>query len=305
MPSKQHSSLDEWAPRKEKSAYTPETGVHSDDDDTTEGDEVFSIAIDDSILSEALASVEKRMGRSQRQAEMDIGPLDLDALAAVEQELAIEVENENENEAMPDVSAGSAAASVEARLRAMEAEEEAEALRGKLEGLSENRDKVEEHLRTLSDKAQKAGEARRIAELRSRNLKEALEKQQKDVDRLLERRQREKSEEYGRGRADAVTAMAEIIDNLFLALSHDEGDPDRLIEGVRICLGQFRVNLAHVGVETIAPEFGQPFNPEWHEAIASESVPDIAAGHIVSIVSRGYLADGKLIQAARVCVSSG
>jgi molecular chaperone GrpE len=277
--------------------------VDSDNDDTTEGDELFSIAIDDTILSEALASVEKRMGRSLRQAEMDIGPLDLDALAAVEQELSIEVEDADE--AGPEVSAVNATTSVEARLRAMEAEEEAEALRGKLEGLSENRDKIEEHLRSLSNKAQKASEAQRLAELRSRNLKDALEKQQKDVDRLLERRQREKSEEYSRGRADAVTAMAEVIDNLFLALSHDEGDPERLIEGIRICLGQFRVNLAHVGVKTIIPKVGQPFNPEWHEAIASESVPDIAAGHIVSIVSRGYLADGKLIQAARVCVSNG
>ena len=67
------------------------------DDDEVKSDESFSIALDDSILSEALASVEKRMGRSQRD-ELDLGALDLDALAAVEDELAIEIEEEDEDQ---------------------------------------------------------------------------------------------------------------------------------------------------------------------------------------------------------------
>ena len=89
------------------------------DDEAGADSEQFSIAIDDSILSEALASVEKRLGRSQRQAEMDIGPLDLTALAAVEEELAIEIEEE-----APSADGVDQAASVEARLRAIEAEQE-------------------------------------------------------------------------------------------------------------------------------------------------------------------------------------
>lgn len=268
------------------------------DDEAGADSEQFSIAIDDSILSEALASVEKRLGRSQRQAEMDIGPLDLTALAAVEEELAIEIEEE-----APSAGDVDQAASVEARLRAMEAEQEAETLRDKLEGLSENRDNIEQQLRKLSNRAQKASEAQRLAEQRSKNLKEALEKQQKDVDRLLERRKKEKIDEYSRGRSDAVMAVAEVIDNLFLAMGHDEADPAKLIEGLRICLGQFEGNLAHVGVDTIAPQRGDEFNPELHEAIANEVDDEVPAGHIVSIVSRGYAAKGKLIQAARVCVA--
>ncbi len=275
--------------------------IENEPDDTDEGDEQFSIAIDDSLLSEALAAVEKRLTKENPAEDMDIGPLDLAALAAVEDELAIEIEEED-HESAPDVEQVSA--SVEARLRAMEAEQEAETLQKKLAGLTENRDQAEQKLRSLSSRAKKAAEAQRLAEQRAKNLKEALEKQQRDVEKLLERRKREKVEEYNRGRASTLSAVADVIDNFVLALQHDNSDPDRLMEGMRMCLQQFQTNLAQAGIETIAPEPGDAFNPEWHEAIATESVDGIESGCVVSLMSRGYVADGKLIRAARVAVAA-
>ena len=271
-----------------------ETGI---DDDEIEDPDQFSIAIDDSILSEALASVEKRMGRQKRSDDMDLGSLDLAALAAVEDELSIEVEEE----APPDLQ--QTQASVEARLRAMEAEEEAETLQRKLEGLSENRDQIEQQVQTLRTRAQKSAEAQRLAEQRSRNLKEALEKQQRDVDRLLERRKKEKKDEYLKGQSSAVLALADVIDDLFRALEHGSTDAERILEGVQMCLGQFESNLKSAGVSTIAPKPGEAFNPEQHEAIANEASDSVESGHIISIMSRGYAIDGKLIRAARVCVA--
>lgn len=267
------------------------------DDDEIEDPEQFSIAIDDSILSEALASVEKRMGRQKRSDDMDLGSLDLAALAAVEDELSIEVEEESP----PDLQ--QTQASVEARLRAMEAEEEAETLQRKLEGLSENRDQIEQQVHTLRNRAQKSAEAQRLAEQRSKNLKEALEKQQRDVDRLLERRKKEKKDEYLKGQTSAVLALADVIDDLFRALEHGSTDAERILEGVQMCLGQFESNLKSAGVSTIAPKPGEAFNPEQHEAIANEASDSVESGHIISIMSRGYAIDGKLIRAARVCVA--
>ena len=269
-------------------------------DETAEEDEQFSIAIDDSLLSEALAAGEKRMSKGGDSDDLDIGPLDLDALAAVEDELAIEIEEEPSS--MTDVE--QASASVEARLRAMEAEEEAATLQKKLAGLTEGRDKSEQQIRSLTSRMQRAAEAQRLAEQRAKNLKEALEKQQRDVEKLLERRKREKADEYHRGRAATLSAVADVIDNFVLALQHDTSDPERLMEGMRMCLEQFGANLAQAGIETIAPAPGEPFNPEWHEAIATESREGIEPGCIVSLMSRGYVADGKLIRAARVAVAA-
>ncbi len=70
-----------------------------------------------------------------------------------------------------------------------------------------------------------------------------------------------------------------------------------------MCLGQFAGNLGNVGIETIAPEPGDPFNPEKHEALSNEASTTVESGHIVSIVTRGYAIDGRLIRAARVCVA--
>ena len=268
------------------------------DDDGPEDAEQFSIAIDDSVLSEALASVEKRLGRKGATEELNLGPLDLDALAAVESELAIEVEEE------PQDRVQHSQASVDARLRAMEAEEEAEKLQQKLAGLSENRDQIEQQVISLKSRAQKSAEALRGAEQRNRNLKDALEKQQRDVDRLLERRKKEKKDEFLKGQSSAVLALADVIDDLIRALEHGSADGERLLEGVSICISQFASNLRAEGVETIAPKTGDAFDPEQHEAIANEDSESVETGHIVSVVNRGYAINGKLIRAARVCVAS-
>jgi len=275
------------------------------DDDEVKSDESFSIALDDSILSEALASVEKRMGRSQRN-ELDLGALDLDALAAVEDELAIEIEDESE--ASEEEFAGATAdqtAGIEARLRAMEAEAEAQNLKEKLGSLSDNRDQIESQMRQLSNRAQKATEAQRLADQRAKNLKDALEKQQRDVERLLERRKQEKFTHEQKGRADTLLAFADVIDNLMLALKHAGTDPAKVIEGVQMCLNQFDGSLKHIDVESIDPDPGDDFNPEFHEAISNEASKDIPAGKILTVLARGYRMDERLVRAARVCVSDG
>jgi len=266
----------------------------------TDDDEQFSIAIDDSILNEALASVEKRMGRMEREG-IDLGALDLSALAAVEDELAIEIEEEAE--AAPElVSHG---ANVEARLRAMEAEAEAENLKEKLGSLAENRDQIETRMRELSNRAQKASEAQRLAEQRSKNLKQALEKQQEDVDRLLQRRKKENVDNLARGRTESLLALADVVDNLVLAMKHAGTEPEKLLEGVQMCVTQFEGGLQHIDVETILPKPGDDFNPAFHEAISNEASSDVPAGKIISVVNRGYRMENRLIRAARVCVSDG
>ena len=266
----------------------------ADDDGNTDSSE-FSISIDDSVLSDALAAVEMRLNRRNQD---DVGSLDLEALAAVENELSIEVEEESDDAIVQSQ------ASVDARLRAMEAEEETEKLQRKLVGLAQNRDQIEQQVHALKTKAQKTTEALRLAEQRNKNLKQALEKQQRDVDRLLERRKKEKKDEFLKGQSGAVLAMADVIDDLFRALEHGSTDGERLLEGVKMCIGQFASNLRAAGIETIAPAPGDAFDPEQHEAIANEASDSVESGHIISIVNRGYAIDGMLIRAARVCVAT-
>jgi molecular chaperone GrpE len=160
-------------------------------------------------------------------------------------------------------------------------------------------------MRDLSNRAQKASEAQQLAEQRAKNLKQALEKQQEDVERLLLRRKTENFDNRVRGKTESLLALADVIDNLVLAMKHAGTEPEKLLEGVQMCLAQFEGGLQHISVNTILPEPGDDFNPEVHEAIANEPSKDVPAGKIVSVVNRGYRMEDRLIRAARVCVSDG
>lgn len=266
-------------------------------------DETFSISIDDSVLTEALASVEKSMGRQKRKSDMNLGPLDLDALAAMEDELAIEIEEEEEESETSSAQLASTQASVEARLRAMDAESEAETLKEKLDGLAANRDQIESQMHNLKSRAKKSLDAQRMAEQRNTSLKSAFEKQQQDLERLQERRTKERGTDHRKGQADTILAIADVIDNLFRALEHKDGNGELVTQGIEICLGQLDGNLLSTGIETITPKETDPFDPALHEAITSEVSDTVETGHIVSVVSRGYRIGGTLVRPARVCVA--
>jgi len=270
-------------------------------------DESFSISIDDSVLNEALASVEQSMGRRRRKDEMNLGPLDLDALTAMEDELAIEIEEEEEEEEGETDTSGaklaSTRASVEARLRAMDAEIEAQSLKEKLDGLAANRDQIESQMHNLKSRAKKSLDAQRMAEMRNTNLKTAYEKQQGDLERIQERRVKERGTDYRKGQTDTILAIADVIDNLFRALEYEDGGGELVTEGIEICLGQLEDSLLSAGIETIRPKESDLFDPSIHEALTSEASDTIKTGHIVSVVSRGYQIDGTLVRPARVCVA--
>ena len=47
---------------------------------------------------------------------------------------------------------------------------------------------------------------------------------------------------------------------------------------------------------------GEAFNPEFHEAIAQAEDPEIPAGHIISVMQKGYKLKNRLLRSAKVSV---
>lgn len=294
----------------------PYWSTESDNDDEPVLDDGgFALDIDMGLLEDAVAAVEFREAQANMQSELDgAGSIDLDELASVEAELAVEIEFEEDALSADDDPLGlnqSAKVDTEVRIRAIEAETERDQLRDKMDDLSRVKSDIEAKLQRLQDKAsrarassQNAMEAQQVAEGRAKRLREALQKQQKDVDRLLKRRKQEQQDQYERGRADAVLTLVEVLDNLVLAMGQAKSNPEQMVEGVRMVVQQFEGNLKRLGVETVPSTRGQSFDPNVHEAIANENDSELSPGQIVSTVSRGYTIDGKLLRAARVCVAS-
>jgi molecular chaperone GrpE len=92
--------------------------------------------------------------------------------------------------------------------------------------------------------------------------------------------------------------LLEVIDNLERALA-TPAEASGLRQGVEMTLGQLLRVLAQAGVERIAVESGQPFDPSYHEAVAVRT-GDVPQDTVVDVEQARYLHDGVVLRPARV-----
>lgn len=119
------------------------------------------------------------------------------------------------------------------------------------------------------------------------------------------RQARERQDLLKFGFENAARDLLEVLDNLERALAAlPPGADANLAAGLRMVESQFRSTLQKQGVQAVA-SVGQPFNPEFHEAMGQEPSPEHAPGVIVRELTRGYTLNGRLLRAARVTISSG
>jgi molecular chaperone GrpE len=75
-----------------------------------------------------------------------------------------------------------------------------------------------------------------------------------------------------------------------------------LLEGAQATLRQLHRAFDKGGIKIIDPA-GQPFDPEWHEAMAVQENAEQPAGSVLSVIQKGYSLNGRLLRPARVIVS--
>jgi molecular chaperone GrpE len=75
-----------------------------------------------------------------------------------------------------------------------------------------------------------------------------------------------------------------------------------LLEGAKATLKQLHSAFDKAGMKVIDPA-GQPFDPEWHEAMVAQESRDQPANTVLSVIQKGYSLNGRLLRPARVVVS--
>jgi molecular chaperone GrpE len=75
-----------------------------------------------------------------------------------------------------------------------------------------------------------------------------------------------------------------------------------LLEGAQATLRQLHRAFDKAGIKIIDPA-AQPFDPEWHEAMAVQESPDRPANSVLAVIQKGYSLNGRLLRPARVIVS--
>ena len=105
-----------------------------------------------------------------------------------------------------------------------------------------------------------------------------------------------------------IKSLLPVIDNFERALSIDPTKTDvaTLLKGMQIVHDQWIAVLKQQNVEEIAPQPGEAFDPNQHEALMQQDAPPQFAGKgptVVQLLQKGYRLRDRTIRPAQVAVS--
>lgn len=119
-------------------------------------------------------------------------------------------------------------------------------------------------------------------------------------------RDRREAEQYGGSKL--ARDMLPVYDSLKRALDvakeDEKATPKALMEGVELTMREILNVFKKHGIECIAPEVGDRFDPQNHQAMFEASLPDTVSGDIIQVMTEGFLLHDRLLRPAQVGVSS-
>lgn len=145
-----------------------------------------------------------------------------------------------------------------------------------------------------------------LEKLRAENeeYQQRLLRAQADFDNFRRRTVKEKEELGKYASAKLITELLPVIDNFERALNTtgDISDAASYIKGVEMIFRQLEGVLKSEGLTAMEAE-GQPFNPEFHQAIMQVESEEHEEGIVVEVVQKGYMLKDKVLRPAMVKVS--
>ena len=149
-------------------------------------------------------------------------------------------------------------------------------------------------------KSQLADLQQQLAAARDGQLRAAAE-----LDNVRKRAEREIStaSKYGAERVLAdLLAVADSLELGLKAATAPDADARAIADGVGLTFKQLHGFLEKHGVKVVDPA-GQPFNPDWHEAVSVHESSSVAPNHVVAVMQKGYRLHDRLLRPAMVTVA--
>lgn len=138
----------------------------------------------------------------------------------------------------------------------------------------------------------------RITELEQELLRHAAE-----ADNARKRALREIEQARRFGVEKLLADLCPVIDNLERGLAAAEGaSVERLREGVELTLKLLLKAAEQHGLVALDP-VGQPFQAELHQALAVQPSSEVADGHVLQVMEKGYRLHERLLRPALVVVA--
>jgi molecular chaperone GrpE len=132
---------------------------------------------------------------------------------------------------------------------------------------------------------------------------EVAQRTKADFENYRKRTARDAAAAQTRGVIKLTRELLPAIDNLdrALAAAADAASAE-LSAGIKLVHDELVAALGRVGIEPFYPE-GEPFDPQYHEAVAQLPAPGTAPGTVLEVYQRGYRLGDAVIRPARVSVA--
>ena len=102
-----------------------------------------------------------------------------------------------------------------------------------------------------------------------------------------------------------VSELLPVKDSLELGLSasaEKEASAAGIAEGIELTLRMLEQAMEKFGIRVVDPA-GEPFNPEFHQAMTMQESDTAESGTVLTVVQKGYLLNERLVRPAMVIVA--
>ena len=139
------------------------------------------------------------------------------------------------------------------------------------------------------------------AEAKAAENLDGWQRSQAEFHNYKKRVERDREMDYASMKGDIIKKMLPVLDDLERALANRPAD-DSWANGMELIARKFQNILESEGVKRIEAE-GQPFDPNFHEAISNEPNEEVESGHVIAVVQNGYMLGERVIRPAMVRVA--
>jgi molecular chaperone GrpE len=130
-------------------------------------------------------------------------------------------------------------------------------------------------------------------------LYDRLLRKQAEFENYKKRVERERSEFIQFASAELMKELLNALDSFDLALRNTGGD----LRGFELIYKQLLDTMTRFGLKAIEAK-GQKFDPNVHQAVATQPADEVEENTIVEEMRKGYLLNGRLLRPAMVTVAT-
>ena len=123
-----------------------------------------------------------------------------------------------------------------------------------------------------------------------------------EYDNYRKRSAKEREAVFGDARADTITRLLPVYDNLERALKMECAD-EAVYKGVEMTMTQLMEIFENMGV-TVIPSVGEPFDPNRHNAVMNIENPELGEKIVAEECQKGFMLGDRIIRFSTVIVAN-